>query len=144
MSDPHNLQRFLDAQARVYDDVRRELAAGQKCSHWMWFIFPQIAGLGLSPTSTFYAIRSLDEARAYLDHSILGARLPECVDLTLAVEGRTARQIFGEIDAQKLRSSLTLFAVARPDEPIFAWALQKYFAGERDPATLERLSRQES
>lgn len=143
-SDPHNFQRFLDAQSRVYDDARRELAAGRKRTHWMWFVFPQIAGLGLSPTSAFYAIRSLAEARAYLDDSVLGARLRECVTLTLGVEGRTARQIFGEVDAQKLRSSLTLFAAAQPDEPIFARALKKYYVGESDPATLARLSRQES
>jgi uncharacterized protein (DUF1810 family) len=139
MSDPFNLRRFLDAQASVYANAVRELGAGQKRSHWMWFIFPQISGLGFSPTSVFYAIGSLDEARAYLNHPTLGPRLSECVELTLHVEGKTVAQIFGAVDAQKFRSSLTLFSRARPDISVFAEALAKYFGGEPDAATLERL-----
>ena len=139
MSDPFNLNRFLDAQAPVYAQVCRELRAGAKRSHWMWFIFPQIAGLGFSPTSVFYAIRSLDEAKAYLDHPILGARLREGVELTLQVEGKTAAQIFGPVDAHKLRSSLTLFSRAAPGEAMFSEALKKYFGGEPDAATLAKL-----
>src|ERR1700761_3711440 len=108
--DPFNLQRFLDAQAPVYDQVRRELEAGRKRSHWMWFIFPQILGLGQSAISVRFAIASLDEARAYLAHSVLGARLRECAVLTLAFEGATARAIFGSIDEMKFHSSMTLFA----------------------------------
>ena len=109
ISDPFNLQRFLDAQAPMYVNVLRELEDGQKRSHWMWFIFPQFSGLGFSPTSVFYALRSLAEAQAYLNHPVLGPRLSQCVELTLQVEGKTAEQIFGAVDAQKFRSSLTLF-----------------------------------
>jgi uncharacterized protein (DUF1810 family) len=139
MSDPFRLQRFLDAQARVYGNVVLELRAGQKRTHWMWFVFPQIAGLGLSPTSVFYAIASLDEARAFSGHPVLGARLQECAALALAVEGRTARQIFGEIDARKFQSSMTLFSAARPEEGVFAACLEKFYGGERDAATMERI-----
>jgi len=139
MTDPHDLQRFLDAQAPVYAAAKRELAAGAKRSHWMWFIFPQIEGLGLSPTSRFYALRSLDEARAYFAHPVLGARLRECVQLTMAVNGRDARQIFGAIDALKLRSSLTLFSHAASEEAMFAAALDRFFAGEPDAETLARI-----
>ena len=114
MTDPFNLERFLDAQAPVYDQVRRELEVGRKQSHWMWFIFPQIAGLGQSPMSVRFAIASLDEAKAYLAHPVLGARLRECVRLTLDVEGKTAAQIFGPIDEMKLRSSLTSVRPCRP------------------------------
>jgi len=135
----HDLERFVDAQEGVYERVLRELHAGRKESHWMWFIFPQIAGLGHSPTSVFYAIASLDEARAYLAHPLLGSRLTECVSAVLAMEGSSARRIFGAIDEMKLRSSLTLFARAAPDKPLFAECLQKFFGGEPDPATLERL-----
>jgi uncharacterized protein (DUF1810 family) len=139
MADPFDLQRFVEAQAPVYDEVRRELKAGRKQSHWMWFIFPQIAGLGQSPMSIRFAIASLDEAKAYLAHPILGARLRECAGLTLDVEGRSARDIFGSIDEMKFRSSMTLFAQAAPDEDLFQRCLDKYFAGGRDPATLARL-----
>jgi uncharacterized protein (DUF1810 family) len=139
MADPFDLQRFVEAQAPVYDEVRRELKAGRKQSHWMWFIFPQIAGLGQSPMSIRFAIASLDEAKAYLAHPILGARLRECAGLTLDVEGRSARDIFGSIDEMKFRSSMTLFAQAAPDEDLFPRCLDKYFAGGRDPATLARL-----
>jgi uncharacterized protein (DUF1810 family) len=139
MNDPFNLQRFVDAQAPVYDAVVRELTAGEKRSHWMWFVFPQIAGLGLSPTSVFFAISSLDEAKGYMAHPILGPRLAECARLVFAVEGRTARQIFGAVDAAKFRSSMTLFARAAPEVRPFAQCLEKYFGGDPDPATLERL-----
>jgi uncharacterized protein (DUF1810 family) len=139
MADPFNLERFVGAQAPIYDEVRRELRAGSKQTHWMWFVFPQIAGLGQSPTSVRFAIASLKEARAYLAHPVLGARLKECAELALAVEGRTARQIFGPIDEMKFRSSMTLFAKAAPEESVFAQCLEKYFAGAPDPATLARL-----
>ena len=124
----------MDAQAPVYEQVRRELEAGQKQSHWMWFIFPQIAGLGHSAMSVRFAIASLDEAKAYLAHPILGARLRECTRLALRVEGKTARDIFGPIDEMKFRSSMTLFARAAPDEEAFQPCLDKYFAGSPDPA----------
>ena len=140
MDDRFNLRRFVDAQARVYEEVRRELQAGRKESHWMWFVFPQIAGLGQSPTSIRFAIASLEEARAYLAHPILGPRLRECAKLTLDAEGRTARQIFGPIDEVKFRSSMTLFMTAAPDEPLFSRCLEKYFGGRPDRATLEILS----
>ena len=140
MDDRFNLQRFVDAQARVYEEVRRELRAGRKESHWMWFVFPQIAGLGQSPTSIRFAIASLEEARAYLAHPVLGPRLRECAKLALDVEGKTARQIFGPIDEMKFRSSMTLFMTAAPDEPLFSRCLEKYFGGRPDPATLEILS----
>jgi uncharacterized protein (DUF1810 family) len=139
MSDRLDLQRFVDAQARIYEDVRRELRAGRKESHWMWFVFPQIAGLGQSPTSIRFAIASLEEAQVYLAHPILGPRLRECAKLALDVEGKTAAQIFGPIDEMKFRSSMTLFAKAAPDESIFAQCLEKYFAGAPDPATLAKL-----
>jgi uncharacterized protein (DUF1810 family) len=140
MSDRFNLQRFVDAQAPIYEEVRRELRAGRKESHWMWFVFPQIAALGQSPTSIRFAIASLEEARAYLAHPILGPRLRECAKLALDVEGKTARQIFGPIDEMKFRSSMTLFMTAAPDEPLFSRCLEKYFGGTPDPATLEILS----
>ena len=139
MPDPFNLQRFVDAQAPVYDAVVRELAAGTKQSHWMWFVFPQIAGLGFSATSVFFAIASLDEAKAYLSNPILGPRLVECSGLVLAAKGRTARQIFGPIDEAKFRSSMTLFSRAVPEGAVFASCLDALFAGEADPATLAKL-----
>jgi uncharacterized protein (DUF1810 family) len=139
MADPFNFQRFLDAQATVYERARRELEAGRKESHWMWFIFPQIAGLGQSPMSIRFAIASLNEAKAYLAHSVLSARLRECALLTFAVEGKTARDIFGSVDEVKFRSSMTLFARAASDEDVFQRCLDKYFAGDPDPATLARL-----
>ena len=105
----------------------------------MWFIFPQIAGLGQSPTSVFYALSSLDEAKAYLAHPVLGSRMRECTQLALDVEGRSARDIFGPVDEMKFRSSMTLFMKAAPDEPLFAQCLDKYFDGKPDPATLEKL-----
>lgn len=140
MSD---LQRFVDAQgaAPAFMD---ELRAGRKTSHWMWFVFPQIAGLGQSPMAQRYAIASLDEARAYLAHPILGARLRDCVRIILALPETNARAIFGSIDAMKLRSSLTLFHRAAPEEPLFADALGKFFGGEPDPLTDERLPKDPS
>jgi uncharacterized protein (DUF1810 family) len=139
MADPFNLQRFVDAQAPVYEHVRREMEAGRKESHWMWFIFPQIAGLGQSPMSIRFAIASLDEAKAYLAHPVLGARLREGAQLTLDVEGKTARDIFGSIDEMKFRSSMTLFARAASDEDLFQRCIDKYFAGASDPPTLAKL-----
>ena len=139
MSDPFNLSRFLSAQTPVIERVREELRGGRKRSHWMWFVFPQIAGLGHSATAQRYAIASLDEARAYLGHDILGPRLKECAALVVAVEGRNIGEIFAAPDDLKFHSSMTLFARAAPDEPVFRDALQKYFGGEEDRATLERI-----
>ena len=138
-SDPYNLQRFLDAQHPIYGQVRDELAAGQKESHWMWFIFPQIKGLGFSPTAKKYAISGIEEAKAYLDHPLLGFRLRECTQLVSAVKGRSIEDIFGYPDHLKFRSSMTLFAYVAPDERTFTSALTKYFSGEVDRKTLEQL-----
>jgi uncharacterized protein (DUF1810 family) len=137
--DPFDLARFVAAQDPVIDQVRRELAAGRKTSHWMWFVFPQLAGLGLSATAQRYAIGSLDEARAYLIHPALGSRLMDCVATINALEERSAEAIFGAVDAMKLRSSLTLFAAAAPQQPAFRAALLKYFNGDADGRTLELL-----
>ncbi len=139
MSDPFNLDRFVAAQEPIYPDVLAELRAGRKASHWMWFVFPQIAGLGSSPTARHFALRSVDEARAYLDHPVLGTRLRECVGILLGMEENSAFAIFGSPDDLKLRSSLTLFAAAAPDEMMFAEALKKFFGGIPDDATLKRL-----
>ncbi|AYE96068.1 DUF1810 domain-containing protein [Mycobacterium paragordonae] len=136
MSD---LQRFVDAQDRVYDSVLDELRAARKRSHWMWFVFPQIRGLGNSPTAQQYAIADLEEARAYLDHPVLGPRLRECVALVNEIHGRSAEQIFGWPDDLKLRSSVTLFANATDDNHDFLALLDKYYGGEPDPLTVERL-----
>ena len=138
--DPYDPQRFVTAQEPVLDGVRAELRRGRKTSHWMWFVFPQVAGLGLSAMSQRYAIGSRAEAEAYLAHPILGGRLSECTRLVLAVQGRTINTILGAPDDAKFRSSMTLFAEVS-DEPIFAEALARYFAGERDEATLEILSK---
>ena len=137
--DSYSLRRFLDAQAPVYAQVCSELRAGRKRSHWMWFIFPQIQGLGYSPLARKFAIASLQEAKAYLDHPILGARLKELCRLVNRVEGRSIEEIFGYPDDLKFRSSMTLFAHAASDDQIFRDALEKYFNGEDDPATVERL-----
>jgi len=141
MSDDFDLQRFVDAQdsGGTYDRALAELRRGSKRSHWMWFVFPQIAGLGHSAMSQRYAIQSLDEARAYLQHTVLGPRLVECARTVHETSGRTAEQIFGGIDAQKLQSSMTLFSAAAPDEPVFADVLDAYFDGRRDAATEQRL-----
>jgi uncharacterized protein (DUF1810 family) len=135
MSDPFQLERFVSAQSASLSFLD-ELRAGLKRSHWMWFVFPQLEGLGASAMAARYAIRSLDEARAYLAHPILGARL---VGIILELPETDAKKIFGGIDAMKLRSSLTLFCRAAPDEPLFADALRKFFAGEPDPLTEARL-----
>ena len=134
-----DLERFVAAQDPVWDDVLAELRRGRKASHWMWFVFPQVAGLGSSAMSQRYAISSLDEARAYLAHPVLGPRLREVVAVVLAAEGRDADEIFGSIDARKLRSSMTLFHRAAPDEPLFSAVLDRFFAGRADAATDERL-----
>jgi len=139
MDDPYNLRRFLDAQTPVIEQVRAELRAGCKRGHWMWFVFPQIAGLGHSDMARKFAIASLDEARAYAAHEILGPRLRECAALVVAVEGRSIEEIFGAPDDLKFHSSMTLFSRAAPQEPVFKDALQKYFGGEEDRATGERI-----
>jgi uncharacterized protein (DUF1810 family) len=140
-TDPFRLQRFVDAQDRggTYAAALEELRAGRKRSHWMWFVFPQIAGLGRSPTAQEYAISSLDEARAYLEHPVLGPRLREAAQAVADLSGLTAFDIFGGIDATKLRSSMTLFERAAPREPVFAAVIDSYFDGERDAATEARL-----
>jgi len=142
MSGTHefDLQRFVDAQAPAIDRVRKELSAGRKRSHWMWFVFPQIAGLGHSAMAVRYAIASLDEARAYLSHPILGPRLKECTGLVLNIADRSAQAIFAHPDDLKFHSSMTLFAHAAPQEKLFADALGKYFAGQRNRATMNLLS----
>lgn len=137
--DPFLLERFVEAQNPLFDQVTSELQAGRKMSHWMWFIFPQIQGLGRSPTAIEYAISGLDEARAYLAHPVLGPRLKECTQLVLRVENRPLAQILGSPDDMKFRSSMTLFAQVSPDDDIFERALQKYFRGLPDQLTLERL-----
>jgi len=139
MHDPYNLQRFVDAQNGVYDEVCSELRHGRKRGHWMWFIFPQIEGLGHSATAAWYAISSRDEAVVYLDHPILGPRLRECSRLVTLVEGRKISQILGYPDDLKLRSSMTLFANVTEDNQVFLDALEKHFESEFDPLTLERL-----
>ena len=140
MEDPHRLQRFVAAQdaAGTYDVAVSELRAARKRTHWMWFVFPQIAGLGRSPTARAYGISSLDEAQAYLAHPVLGRRLRECAGIIARLHGHTAPDIFGGIDAIKLRSSMTLFAHADPDDPLFRRVLDAYFGGVPDEAT-ERL-----
>ena len=139
--DRYDLQRFLAAQdaGATYDHAVAELRGGRKTSHWMWFIFPQIAGLGYSPASRTYAITSLEEARAYLAHPVLGARLTECARILTRVPGRTAEHIFGEVDALKLRSCITLFMRAAPGEPVFRQVLDQYFDGIPDSATEQRI-----
>ena len=139
MSDPYDLQRFVDAQRGSYDSAVSELRAGRKTSHWMWFVFPQIAGLGRSPTAQRYAIGSLAEARAYLAHPVLGPRLLECARILTELAGTSAPEVFGGVDAQKLRSSMTLFARADAEQPLFRQVLAQYFDGDEDRATLERL-----
>jgi uncharacterized protein (DUF1810 family) len=152
MDDPYDLQRFVDAQQHVIASVTAELTQGRKRSHWMWFIFPQLKGLGHTAQSNFFGIASLQEATAYLQHPVLGPRLIECTQLVNAIDGHSAEDIFGEIDAMKFRSSMTLFAKATPakaapanatpENRIFIDALEKYFAGELDPLTLGYLGQQ--
>ncbi|RXZ36295.1 DUF1810 domain-containing protein [Oxalobacteraceae bacterium CAVE-383] len=146
MHDPYQLQRFIDAQAPVFEQVCAELRAGRKQTHWMWFIFPQIAGLGNSETARRFAIVSLPEAHAYLHHPLLGERLRKCTALVNAVQGKSAYAIFGDPDEMKFRSSMTLFSAASgeasPDRRLFNNALHKYFDDEPDGATLARLPEQ--
>ncbi len=143
---PHNgpvtfdLERFVDAQAGVHPAVVDELRRGRKTGHWIWFIFPQLAGLGRSAMSERYGIASLAEAREYLAHPLLGPRLRECAGLLLAIEGRTASGILGDLDAMKVRSSMTLFHRAAPDEPLFGAVLDRFFGGRPDPLTDEQLA----
>jgi uncharacterized protein (DUF1810 family) len=139
MSDPFDLQRFVDAQAPLYQRVLAELRQGQKQTHWMWFIFPQLAGLGHSPMARRFALASREEARAYLDHGVLGGRLRECTALVNAVEGKTIREILGSPDDLKFCSSMTLFAAVSPD-PEFAAAIAKFCGGIPDPKTLQLLA----
>jgi uncharacterized protein (DUF1810 family) len=139
MEDPFDLNRFVSAQAGVYPQVLMELRAGSKRSHWIWFIFPQIKGLGRSPQSEFYGIGSLEEAAAYLKHPVLGPRLEECTILLNQVTGRTINQIMGFPDDLKFRSSMTLFARAAGEQSVFAEALKKHFGGDPDSATLDLL-----
>jgi uncharacterized protein (DUF1810 family) len=143
-NDPHDLDRFVQAQAASYAQALAELRAGRKRSHWSWFILPQVDGLGSSAMATRYAIRSLAEAKAYLGHPLLGARLRECVAAMNAHSGTSARDILGDVDATKFRSCLTLFAQACPSEPLFAEALDRFFAGEPDQATLAILARRDA
>lgn len=140
MTDPHDLQRFVLAQDPVYTEVCAELAAGAKTSHWMWFVFPQLKALGHSATAQHFGIASRAEALAYWQHPVLGPRLKACSELVVAVEGRTALQIFGSTDQLKFRSCMTLFAQVAPQEPVFNQALAKYFGGEADARTLELLA----
>ena len=139
-SDPFDLQRFVDAQEGVYPSVTAELGAGLKTSHWMWFVFPQLKGLGRSSTALHFGLGSLDEARAYWRHPVLGTRLLQCCTLLLALPpGRSALQVFGSIDVLKLRSCLTLFERAAPSEAVFGALLERFYGGERDAATLTLL-----
>ena len=141
MSDPFDLDRFVQAQDPILAQIRRELGEGRKRTHWMWFVFPQLAGLGHSAIARHYAISSLAEARAYLQHPLLGPRLVDCSRLVNGVEGRSIEQIFGSPDELKFRSSMTLFSAAGPDTAVFREALEKYFAGIPDRLTAEKLSR---
>jgi uncharacterized protein (DUF1810 family) len=138
----YHLERFLEAQEGVYEQACAELRAGQKQTHWMWFIFPQIQGLGSSAMAARYAISSLEEAHAYLEHPVLGQRLRECTGIVVALQERTADEIFGYPDNLKFHSSMTLFAQAAAiseEDLIFSQALDKYFSGREDPATMQRL-----
>jgi uncharacterized protein (DUF1810 family) len=141
VDDPYDLERFVRAQdsGATYQRAADELRRGRKSSHWMWFVFPQITGLGRSPTAQLYAISSLDEAMAYLAHPVLGPRLLESAEILVGLAGRSAEQVFGGIDAMKLRSSMTLFRHAAPPEPVFGQVLDQYFDGVPDPATEERI-----
>lgn len=142
MEDPYDLERFVSAQddGGTYRQALAELRQGAKRSHWMWFVFPQLAGLGLSPTARRYALSGLDEARAYLRHPVLGPRLLECSETVAGLAGRTAGQIFGSTDEKKLRSSVTLFLRADPGEPVFQRLLDQYFEGVPDAATDQLLA----
>ena len=138
-NDPHDLNRFVQAQKGDYERALSEVKSGRKRSHWMWYIFPQFDGLGFSPTSKRYAIKSSAEAEAYLKHPILGSRLTKCIEAALSVEGRTAHEIFGSPDDMKLQSCATLFAYVSPAGSVFEQLLDKYFQGKRDTKTLRLL-----
>jgi uncharacterized protein (DUF1810 family) len=144
VDDPHDLDRFVRAQADDYERALGEIRSGRKRSHWMWYVFPQIEGLGFSPTSRRYAIRSLDEARAYLRHPVLGPRLVACAEATLRVAARSATEVFGSPDDMKLRSCATLFARVSPPGSVFERLLERYFHGRPDARTLERLRGEET
>ena len=141
MPDPYDLQRFVDAQDRggTYESTVEELRRGRKTTHWMWFVFPQIEGLGRSEMARRYAITSLEEAQAYVEHPVLGPRLLECTQILAGGDHGSAVQILGSVDAQKLRSSMTLFLAAAPNEPLFQQVLDRYFEGRADPETERRL-----
>jgi len=142
VEDPYDLQRFVIAQSHCYEQVCIELGEGNKQSHWMWFIFPQLRGLGQSPMSKLYSISSQQEAEAYLLHPVLGSRLKHCTKLVMSIEGRSVQEIFGSPDDMKFRSSMTLFMRTSQENGIFKDALQKYFAGEPDQLTIDRLQMQ--
>ncbi|MCW2681501.1 MAG: hypothetical protein JWM62_2902 [Frankiales bacterium] len=141
-----DLSRFVSAQdsGGTYDDALQELRAGRKTSHWMWFVFPQVAGLGRSSTAQHYALSGVAEAQAYLAHPVLGPRLRECCQALLSLQNADAAGVLGPVDAQKLRSSMTLFALAAPDEPVFTQVLDRFHDGEQDPLTLAQTSRSSS
>ena len=139
MNDSFDLERFVQAQAPVHDEVLAELRAGRKRTHWMWFVFPQLAGLGSSAMARRYAIGSLGEAQAYLAHPVLGPRLRECSELVLAAREREVQRIFGSPDDLKFRSCMTLFQRAAPDEPVFGRCLERFFGGVPDPQTIALL-----
>ena len=140
MNDPFELSRFLVAQEDTYDDVLRELRQGKKTSHWMWFVFPQVTGLGDSEMSNYYSIASFDEAEAYLAHRVLGQRLIECASLVMDIEGESAEQVFGSVDAMKFRSSMTLFGKIKSGHKVFQRVLDRYFDGVPDSNTLRILA----
>ena len=139
--DPYDLQRFVEVQEPAYDRALSELRAGRKQTHWIWYIFPQLAGLGSSQMARTYGIQTLDEARAYLAHPLLGARLTECVVALNFLARGSAREVLGEVDAMKFRSSMTLFSEVAGNRSVFAQALEKYFSGERDATTLSLIAR---
>lgn len=141
-TDPYGLARFIEAQQSVYTQALAEIAAGRKRTHWMWYVFPQVSGLGSSPTSVQYAIRSRDEAREYLAHPVLGRRLVECAEAVLQIRDRSAHVIFGSPDDMKLRSSATLFASVSLDGSVFHRIIDKYFDGKQDERTIEILNRE--
>jgi uncharacterized protein (DUF1810 family) len=137
----HDVSRFVEAQAGAYAGALRELRAGRKTGHWIWYVFPQFAGLGRSELSRYYGIASIEEARAYLAHPVLGARLRECAAALLEHRDRSAEAILGSLDAAKVRSSMTLFHLADPEEPLFGSVLDRFYGGAADPLTVELLSR---
>ena len=138
-NDVYDLDRFISAQEGIYESVLAELQNGEKRSHWMWFIFPQIDGLGFSATTKYYSIKNKEEARHYLNHPVLGPRLLQCTELLLAIEGKSVREIFDFPDDKKLKSSMTLFARVSDPDSVFAHVLEKYFGGERDERTTSLL-----